>query len=299
MTCIQGMDIKVSVEDISELFNYIDDKGTNRIAKQQFMSAVSFILQKVSGPSSMDAALSRGVRTTQRGVSNQQLIFAIMKKVCDGIQTQKLSIRQLTTALDVNNTGYLTRAEFSQVCHSLAPEVSLDHVRQLMAYYDEQNKGKISIMDFLRFCVEVLNQQIGGGVFAFMQVQPVIQRIINELAVDCDRFFDDVADANEEHLQGLAKKASAERAQGVGVRGVDRAQELPGLEDEQVPLAGLSKTIFFKFLSNYGVILHEQEKALIATVFGYDGAQHADKLDYEKIDNAFEGVQQQLYAQGK
>ena len=73
--------------DISELFNYIDDKGGNKITKQQFMSAVSFILQKVSGPSSADAALSRGVRTTQRGVSNQQLIFAIMKKVCDGIQT--------------------------------------------------------------------------------------------------------------------------------------------------------------------------------------------------------------------
>ena len=87
------------------------------------------------------------------------------------------------------------------MCRSLAPELDLnDHVRQLTAYYDEHNKGKISIMEFLRLCVDVLNQQIGGGVFAQMQVQPVIQRIINELSVDCDRFFDEVADANEVFL---------------------------------------------------------------------------------------------------
>ena len=69
----------------------------------------------------------------------------------------------------MNNTGYLNRGEFAAVCRSLAPGVPHDHVRQLMGYYDEQNKGKgVSIMEFLRFCVEVLNQQIGGGVFAFM-----------------------------------------------------------------------------------------------------------------------------------
>ena len=85
-------------------------------------------------------------------------------------------------------------------------------------------------MEFLRFCTDVLNQQIGGGVFAFMQVQPVIQRIINELSVDCDRFFDDVADANEEYLEAQLKKERAER-QGIGISGVAPA-ELPGLEDE-------------------------------------------------------------------
>ena len=72
------------------------------------------------------------------------------------------------------------------------------------------------------------------------------------------------------------------------------------LEDEPgTANMGLSKSIFFKFLQSYGVILQEQEKALISTVFGCEGNLQGDKLDYEKIDNAFEGVQQQLYAQGK
>ena len=80
-----------------------------------------------------------------------------------------------------------------------------------MTYYDESNRGRISITEFLRFSVEVLNQQIGGGVFAFMQVQPVIQRIINELSVDCDRFFDEVADANDVYLKEQLKKERAKR----------------------------------------------------------------------------------------
>jgi hypothetical protein len=31
-----------------------------------------------------------------------------------------------------------------------------------------------------------------------MQVKPIIQKIINQLAIDCDKFFDEVADKNEQ-----------------------------------------------------------------------------------------------------
>ena len=39
-----------------------------------------------------------------------------------------------------------------------------------------------------------------------MQVQPVIKKIINELSIDCDRFFDEVADKNEEIAQAEQRK---------------------------------------------------------------------------------------------
>jgi hypothetical protein len=45
-------------------------------------------------------------------------------------------------------------------------------------------------------------------------------------------------------------------------------------------------------------VVNEQEKALLCNVFGM-GRQDRDKLDYEKIDAAFEGIQQQLYSSGK
>jgi hypothetical protein len=33
-----------------------------------------------------------------------------------------------------------------------------------------------------------------------MQAQPIIENIINQLAIDCDKFFDEVAELNQEWL---------------------------------------------------------------------------------------------------
>jgi hypothetical protein len=104
-------------------------------------------------------------------------------------------------------------------------------------------------------------------VYAFMQVQPVIQQIINQLAIDADKFFDEVAYKND----ALLKEE--------------------GSSDQY---CGLSKRLFFGQLADYGVSLSEQDKALICQVFGIEGVH--DKLDYLKLDQAFEGEQQHLYA---
>lgn len=34
-----------------------------------------------------------------------------------------------------------------------------------------------------------------------MQVQPILNKIVNELAIDCDKFFDELADLNENLLE--------------------------------------------------------------------------------------------------
>ena len=99
--------------------------------------------------------------------------------------------------MDINKTGYLSRAEFVQIVHNIAEDVTLEDVRTVMQFLDDKSTGKVSIYDFLKVILEILNQQIGGGVYAFMQVQPIINKIINELAIDCDRFFDEVADLNQ------------------------------------------------------------------------------------------------------
>jgi hypothetical protein len=36
---------------------------------------------------------------------------------------------------------------------------------------------------------------------AFMQVQPIIEKIVNDLSIDCDRFFDEIADANQKFIE--------------------------------------------------------------------------------------------------
>lgn len=46
-------------------------------------------------------------------------------------------------------------------------------------------------------------------------------------------------------------------------------------------------------MNKYGVVLREQEKALITSVFALD-KKDKERLNYEKLDAAFEAVQQQL-----
>jgi Ca2+-binding EF-hand superfamily protein len=91
----------------------------------------------------------------------------------------------------------LSRAEFVTVIHNLSESITLDNIRIVVQFLDDRNTGKVSIFEFLKIILEILNQQIGGGVYAFMQVQPIIQKIINELSIDCDKFFDEIADKNE------------------------------------------------------------------------------------------------------
>jgi hypothetical protein len=62
-------------------------------------------------------------------------------------------------------------------------------------------------------------------------------------------------------------------------------------------MIGLSKRLFYTHLQKYGVLLDEDEKTLINTVFSMSTQQ--EKFDYEKLDAAFEGVQSQLYALSK
>jgi len=48
-----------------------------------------------------------------------------------------------------------------------------------MNFLDNHNTGKVVIVEFLKYCQEILSQKIGGGVFLAMQATPIIQSIIN------------------------------------------------------------------------------------------------------------------------
>ena len=54
VTIMQGMNLKLTVEDINELFNFIDDTGENRITRQKFVDSITFISSKMGGPSIVD-----------------------------------------------------------------------------------------------------------------------------------------------------------------------------------------------------------------------------------------------------
>ena len=88
---LQAMEIKTSVEDINELFNYIDVAGLNRITKQQFVNSISFITSKIGG-GGIESCMSKGILQAKKNVTNSQLVFRILRSLADGIQQQKLTI---------------------------------------------------------------------------------------------------------------------------------------------------------------------------------------------------------------
>jgi hypothetical protein len=45
--------------------------------------------------------------------------------------------------------------------------------------------------------------------------------------------------------------------------------------------------------------MSEQEKNILSSVYAMAGSRGKEMLDYEKLDQAFEAVQQQLYSSGK
>lgn len=124
---------------------------------------------------------------------------------------------------------------------------------------------------------------IGGGAFAFSQIQPIIQRIVNELSVDCDRFFDEMAELNQIWLK---EKEIEQRSKDFNKK-MDYGQPLFFKQNQ------LSKSLLFSLMNKYGVVLREQEKSLITSVFALE-QKDREKLDYERIDAAFEAVQQAL-----
>jgi hypothetical protein len=44
------MEIGFTIEEIFELFNYIDDRCANKVSKEAFSAAIAFVLSKVSQP---------------------------------------------------------------------------------------------------------------------------------------------------------------------------------------------------------------------------------------------------------
>lgn len=59
--CMQGMELGISIEDLVEFFNYIDDRNENTITKLQFIDAITFVVNRIGGGSKLEQALSTGV----------------------------------------------------------------------------------------------------------------------------------------------------------------------------------------------------------------------------------------------
>lgn len=123
---------------------------------------------KIGGGSRLEQALSSGIQHTKKGNSVRQQVFTILKKLTDAFQAKKLMMRQVIALLDVGRTGFISRGEFATVVKSLEGGIHLEETRLLMNYFDDKSNGKISVVELVKALQEIMNQQTGGGVHAFM-----------------------------------------------------------------------------------------------------------------------------------
>ncbi len=68
----------------------------------------------------------------------------------------------------------MSRNEFAQTLRQLEGNVSLEEARSLMVFFDDKNTGKISVVDVVKALQEIMSQQASGGLYAFMQAQPIL-----------------------------------------------------------------------------------------------------------------------------
>jgi Ca2+-binding EF-hand superfamily protein len=87
-------------------------------------------------------------------------------------------MRQIIQLLDTNKTGVIKRKDLADRLRGLCESVPLDSTRALATYFDERGTGNISVAEICQAIGDQINQLLGGGVFAFMQVRPIIARII-------------------------------------------------------------------------------------------------------------------------
>jgi hypothetical protein len=74
--------------------------------------------------------------------------------------------------MDVHRTGFVTRAEFAQIIRGLCEKIKRSEEGTLADFF-EKGAG-VSVTEMVALLQELINKQVGGGVFAFLQVQPVI-----------------------------------------------------------------------------------------------------------------------------
>lgn len=122
ITCAQGLELDIAVEDLLELFNSMDEEGNNVIGQVAFVDMLTNVTSKMGGQGFLDAQMGKGA--SKKANTNRTATLVVLNQVADAILKKQLQMRQVIQVLDVHKTGFITRAEFAQIIRGLCEKIT-------------------------------------------------------------------------------------------------------------------------------------------------------------------------------
>ena len=83
--CFIGMNLGLAVEDIVDLFNYIDTSMNGQITMKEFSEAMEHVNKRMGGQAQEESLIERGLLRPRKGVVNMRKINQILNIICDSI----------------------------------------------------------------------------------------------------------------------------------------------------------------------------------------------------------------------
>lgn len=93
LICAQGLELGIAVEDLKELFNYIDSQQVNYVTKLGFVDALTYVTNKLGSQSAFESKMNRGLSQAKKGPTSRQAVLDILKTIAKSIVEKQLEMR--------------------------------------------------------------------------------------------------------------------------------------------------------------------------------------------------------------
>jgi Ca2+-binding EF-hand superfamily protein len=93
LICAQGLELGIAVEDLKELFNYIDSQQLNYVTKLGFVDALTYVTNKLGSQSALESKMNRGLAQAKKGPTSRQAVLDILKTIAKSIVEKQLEMR--------------------------------------------------------------------------------------------------------------------------------------------------------------------------------------------------------------
>jgi Ca2+-binding EF-hand superfamily protein len=154
ITCAQGLELDIAVEDLLELFNSMDEEGNNVIGQVAFVDMLTNVTSKMGGQGFLDAQMGKGA--SKKASTNRTATLVVLNQVADAILKKQLQMRQVIQVLDINKTGFITRAEFAQIIRGLCEKITRKQELMLTEFF-ERGAG-VSVTEMVALLQDLINQ---------------------------------------------------------------------------------------------------------------------------------------------